>query len=384
LLADSVGAEFIPLSAVLAGVADVRAVIATARERRETGKHATVLFIDEIHRFNKAQQDALLPHVEDGIVTLIGATTENAAFSVTTPLLSRLRVFKFEPLDPDELRAVVAAALTDARGLEGHVVLPVDVEAHLLDLAAGDARQALNLLEAASSLAATAEETDAAGRVVLSLADLEAAAQQRVMLYDRAGDQHYDTISAFIKSIRGNDPDAALYYLATMIVAGEDPRFIARRLIIVASEDIGNGDPRGLQVAVAAAQALEMIGLPEAQYPLAQATVFLATAPKSNRAGAAYFAARAVVEERGSLPVPLHLRNTPQVLRGQSVPAAYRYPHDYQGADVAQQYLPDALAGQRFFTPSEEGYEKQLGERMALRRARREAAPGGVRTPPRP
>ncbi len=377
LLAEAVGAEFRTLSAVMSGVADVRAAIAAARARRAAADAptATVLFIDEIHRFNRAQQDALLPHVEEGTVTLIGATTENAYLSVNPPLLSRMRVFRLEPLDDDEVRRVVGAALEDERGLAGSVALPDDVRDLLVQMAGGDARQALNLLEAAAALAGAAASRDGEGRIVPRREDLEAAAQQRAAAYDLVGDRHYDTISAFIKSIRGNDPDAALYWLAELVVAGEDPRFIARRLIILASEDVGNADPRGLQVAVAAAQALEYVGLPEAQYALAQATALLAALPKSNRAGRAYFAARADAERLGPQPVPLHLRNAPVArMKSHGIGVGYRYPHDFPGADVEQQYLPDRLVGTRYYEPSDQGFERQLGELMERRRERRRNA----------
>ena len=271
----------------------------------------TILFIDEIHRFNKAQQDGLLPHVEDGTVTLIGATTENPYFEVNGALLSRLRVWRLEPLSDDDVATVVRRAIADPeRGLAGELGpgggVAVDDEPfdHLVGLAGGDARQALNVLEGAVALAEAEGIRDADGRVAPRLADIEAAAQQKILAYDRAGDGHYDTVSAFIKSLRGNDPDGALYWLATMIAAGEDPRFIVRRLIISASEDVGNADPRALQVAVAAAAALDHVGLPEAQYALAQATTYIATAPKSNRSGAAYWAAVADVESSRSAARP--------------------------------------------------------------------------------
>src|SRR6266508_309527 len=304
------------MSAVMSGVADVRAAIAAAQDQVSVDGVRTVLFIDEIHRFNKAQQDALLPHVENGTFTLVGATTENPYFEVNSALLSRLRVWRLEPLTNEQVATVVRAALDDAeRGLAGSlgpgrgVTLADDAFEHLVDLAGGDARAALNVLEGAVTLAEAEDVRDAGGRVTPRLSDVEAAAQQRILAYDRAGDGHYDTVSAFIKSLRGNDPDAALYWLAAMVAAGEDPRFIARRLIISASEDVGNADPRALSVAVAAAQALDHVGLPEAQYALAQATTYIATAPKSNRSGVAFFAAAADVEANGSLPVPLHLRN---------------------------------------------------------------------------
>src|ERR671912_817638 len=316
LLAEAVGAEFRTVSAVMSGVAEVRATIAEAQERLALEQRRSVLFIDEIHRFNKAQQDALLPHVEDGTVTLIGATTENPYFEVNSALLSRMRVWRLEPLTDEDVASIARRALEDEeRGLAGGFGPPGGVAMadepfqHLVGVAGGDARQALNIMEGAVALAEDEEARDADGRVSPTLAHVESAAQQRVLAYDRAGDGHYDTVSAFIKSIRGNDPDGALYWLAAMVAAGEDPRFIVRRLIIAASEDVGNADPRALQVAVAAAQALDHVGLPEAQYALAQATTYIATAPKSNRSGGAYWAAVSDVEARGSLPVPLHLRN---------------------------------------------------------------------------
>jgi putative ATPase len=393
LLAEAVGARFVTLSAVMSGVAEVRAVIAESRDRLATGGPRTVLFIDEIHRFNKAQQDALLPHVEDGTVTLVGATTENPYFEVNSALLSRLRVWRLEALTDDQVAVVVRRALEDperglagALGPEGGVALTDDAFDHLVGLAGGDARQALNVLEGAVTLADGDDARDAGGRVSPALEHVEAAAQQRVLAYDRAGDGHFDTVSAFIKSLRGNDPDAALYWLATMVAAGEDPRFIARRLIISASEDVGNADPRALQVAVAAAQALDHVGLPEAQYALAQATAYIATAPKSNRAGLGYWAAVADVQERGALPVPLHLRNAAvPAMRHDGIGVGYRYPHDYEGADVEQAYLPEELAGRRYYQPTEHGYEATIAARMAARResrAERRADGGPRRLPP--
>jgi putative ATPase len=388
ILAEAVGADFATLSAVMSGVADVRAVIATARDGLELNGRRTVLFIDEIHRFNKAQQDALLPQVEDGTITLIGATTENPYFEVNSALLSRLRVWRLEPLTDEEVATVVRRAIEDAeRGLagslgpDGGVTLVDEAFEHLVSVSGGDARGALNVLEGAVALAEADGTRDPDGRVSPTLAHVEAAAQQRVLAYDRAGDGHYDTVSAFIKSLRGNDPDAALYWLAAMVAAGEDPRFIARRLIISASEDVGNADPRALQVAVAAAQALDHVGLPEAQYALAQAAVFIATAPKSNRSGLAYWAAAADVAEHGSLPVPMHLRNAPVArMKSHGIGVGYRYPHDFEGADVEQQYLPDRLVARSYYRPSEQGYEKTIGERMAGRADARMTAREAGRT----
>jgi putative ATPase len=389
LLAAEIGAQFTTLSAVMSGVAEVRAGLAAAQEELALHGTRTVLFIDEIHRFNKSQQDALLPHVEDGTVTLIGATTENPYFEVNSALLSRLRVWRLEPLVDADVETVVRRALADAeRGLagslgpDGGVALPDDAFAHLVSIAGGDARAALNVLEGAAALAEGEGIRDADGHVSPTLADVEAAAQQRVLAYDRAGDGHYDTASALIKSLRGNDPDAAVYWLAAMIAAGEDPKFIARRLIISASEDVGNADPRALQVAVAAGQALDWIGLPEAQYALAQAATYIATAPKSNRAGKAYFAAAGDVDARGALPVPLHLRNAANPrMKHHGIGMGYRYPHDFEGADVEQRYLPEELGDRRYYLPTDQGYEATIGERMARRAAAREAARAAGQTP---
>ncbi len=383
LLAGEIGAEFATMSAVMAGVADVRAAIAEAQERLALHRTRTVLFLDEIHRFNKAQQDALLPHVEDGTITLVGATTENPYFEVNSALLSRMRVWRLESLTDDDVATVVRRALDDPdRGLagslgpDGGVALAPEAFDHLVGLAGGDARSALNVLEGAVALAEAEDIRDEDGRVAPRLEDVEAAAQQRVLAYDRAGDGHYDTVSAFIKSLRGNDPDAALYWLASMVAAGEDPRFIARRLIISASEDVGNADPRALQVAVAAAQALDHVGLPEAQYALAQATTYIATAPKSNRSGSAYWAAASDVEAHGSLDVPLHLRGAPnRRMQQHGIGVGYRYPHEFEDADVAQQYLPDGLSERRYYLPTDQGYEATIASRMEGRAEKRAGGP---------
>ncbi len=392
ILAEAIGAEFMVLSAVMSGVAEVRAGLAAAQELLTLNGKRSVLFIDEIHRFNKAQQDALLPHVEDGTVTLIGATTENPYFEVNSALLSRLRVWRLEPLTDEDIGRVVRRAVDDPeRGLagdlgpKGGVALGDEPFAHLVSISGGDARVALNILEGAVALAEDNGEHDDAGRVAPTLADIESAAQQRILAYDRAGDGHYDTVSAFIKSLRGNDPDASLYWLAAMIAAGEDPKFIARRLIISASEDVGNADPRALSVAVAAGQALDWIGLPEAQYALAQATTYIATAPKSNRSGAAYWAAVSDVDAKGALPVPLHLRNAAhRAMKQHGIGVGYRYPHDFEGADVDQRYLPDELDGRRYYLPADQGYESTISERMARRATARSAARETGRTPKNP
>jgi putative ATPase len=387
LLAESVGAPFSTLSAVMSGVADVRGAIARAREWIDRGGASSVLFIDEIHRFNKAQQDALLPQVEDGTLTLIGATTENPYFEVNSALLSRLRVFRLEPLTDEDVGTVVRRALADERGYGGRATLGDVAFEHLVSVAGGDARAALNVLESAIAIHETADQPagdgagDAGGAptspvVEPTLDDIENAAQERVLAYDRAGDGHYGTVSAFIKSMRGNDPDAALYWLAAMIAAGEDPKFVARRIIICASEDVGNADPRALQVAVAAAQALDWVGLPEAQYALAQATVHVASSPKSDSIGRAYGAAMADVLAHGSLPVPGHLlpASVPR-LKQFGIGVGYRFPHDYEGDDIPQQYLPDALAGRRYYEPTREGYEGTIANRLDALAESREKPP---------
>ena len=367
LLAERSGGTWRQISAVTSGVADIRQLVADARALRGAGGK-TVVFIDELHRFNKAQQDALLPHVEEGTIALVGATTENPYYEINSPLLSRLRVYRLEPLSEENLREIVDRAIADERGLADRVSLTDDAMSVLLDLSGGDARQALNIVESAASV------TDQGGAIGPDL--VAEAAQQRLLEYDRVGDQHYEAASAFIKSMRGNDPDAALYWCASMISAGEDPTFIARRIVIAASEDVGNADPRALQLAVAAMQAVEMIGLPEAQYALAQAAAYVASAPKSNRAGGAYFSALADVEERGRLPVPLHLRPAAhrRLTREFGYGKGYLYPHDFEDADVEQQYLPDELVGKVYYEPSDQGLEQQIGGRLErLRRARREA-----------
>jgi putative ATPase len=383
LLADTIGADFHSVSAVMSGVAEVRATIAGAQERLTLEGRRSILFIDEIHRFNKAQQDALLPHVEDGTVTLVGATTENPYFEVNSALLSRMRVWRLEPLTEEDIATIIRRAIEDAdRGLagpfgpRGGVALAADAFEHLVDISGGDARQVLNILESAAALADDDDARDADGRVSPTLAHIETAAQQRVLAYDRAGDGHYDTVSAFIKSLRGNDPDAAVYWLGAMIAAGEDPKFIARRLIISASEDVGNADPRALQVAVAAAQALDYVGLPEAQYALAQATLLIASVGKSDAVGRAYAAAMEDVLRHGALPVPMHLRNAAdRRMKQHGIGVGYRNPHDYEGDDVVQQYLPDVLAGRRYYVPGDQGQEPGLAARLADREEARRQPP---------
>jgi putative ATPase len=350
LIARTAKARFVALSAVTAGVADLRRAIADASLARRNGGRHTILFIDEIHRFNKAQQDAVLPHVERGDVTLIGATTENPSFEVNSALLSRSRTYVLEALSEKDLGVVVDRALSDKeRGLGGAASLEPDARSSLIALADGDARVALNTLELAAEMAG-ARSTPAS----VEKRDVEEAMQRRALRYDRAGDEHYDVISAFIKSIRGSDADAAIYWLARMLEAGEDPMFVARRLVISASEDVGLADPRAMSVAIAAHQAAHAIGMPEAMFPLAEATIYLALAPKSNSTLRAYSAASEAIEQTGTLPVPLHLRNAVTgLMRRLGYGENYKYAHDYEGSRVDQQHLPDELSERRFYDPGE-------------------------------
>ena len=364
-------AHFENFSAVTGGVPELRKVIEAAIQRRRLYRKKTVLFVDEIHRFNKSQQDALLPHVENGAVSLIGATTENPYFEVNAPLLSRARVFTFQRLTDEEVGTVIdRAVVDDDRGLGLlHVRVEPEARAHLIDRSEGDARTALNALEAAALIAKPESRTADAERVVTrELA--EEALQRRALLYDKTGDRHYDTISAFIKSVRGSDPDAALHYLARMLTAGEDARFVARRLIILASEDIGNADPIALVVANAAAHAVEFVGLPEAQLNLAQAVTYLASAPKSNASYVGLSRAMADVEAMQSRPVPKHLRDSRSATGRKyygEIPVTggdYIYPHDQPGNYVKQQYIPDGVQSQPYYEPTENGAEKAIKQRL--------------------
>ena len=354
--------DFVELSAVTAGVKDVRAAIDAARRKLGLTGTQTLLFIDEVHRFNKAQQDALLPAVENRWVSFIGATTENPFFSVVGPLLSRSLLLTLEPLTEEDMGAVIDRALSDERGLAGAVTLDAAAREHLVRLAGGDARRALTYLEAAA--------LGLPGGGVIDVGTVERAVDRAAVRYDRDGDQHYDVISAFIKSIRGSDADAALHYLARMIEAGEDPRFIARRLIVHASEDIGLADPTALQAAVAAAQAVEFVGLPEARINLAQAVIHLSLAPKSNAVIKAIGAADADVKAGLAGPVPAHLRDAhyrgaDRIGHGRG----YEYPHDYEGGIVGQAYAPDDIAGRRYYQPTQHGAEARYAERAERIRA---------------
>ncbi|MBN2258774.1 MAG: AAA family ATPase [Anaerolineaceae bacterium] len=362
LVAKQTSSHFVTISAVLAGVADLRQIIQGARERRRLHGQKTILFIDEVHRWNKAQQDALLPHVESGMVTLIGATTENPYFDVIKALVSRSRIFQLYPLSGKDIGIILERALNDPdRGYGKRAVqLKSDAFQHLVEISGGDARNALNALELA--VESTKPSTD--GSIQIDLEIAQESIQKRAVLYGRNGDDHYDTISAFIKSVRGSDPDAALYWLAKMLHAGEDPRFILRRLIVLSSEDIGLADPMGIVVASAAASAYEYIGLPEGVYPIVEATLYLATAHKSNSA-TAYFSALASIESEGAGSVPVHLMDNNRDAKGLGHGQGYQYPHDFPGHFIPQQYLPDNVSGTLFYKPSAQGYESDVSERLA-------------------
>ncbi|MEA4811563.1 MAG: AAA family ATPase [Anaerolineaceae bacterium] len=360
VIAKTTQAHFESLSAVLAGVAELRKVIETATERRRLHRQRTILFVDEVHRWNKAQQDALLPHVENGLLTLIGATTQNPYFDVIKALVSRSRIFELKSHTEADIILLLQRALKDTLRGYGSLNVQIDREAlaHLARTAGGDARNALNALELAVE---TTPETE--GAVHIDIAVAQESIQKRAVQYDKTDDQHYDTISAFIKSVRGSDPDAALYWLTKMLMAGEDPRFILRRLIVLASEDIGLADPMGIVVANAAAQNFEYIGMPEGWYPIVQATLYLSTAPKSNSAGA-YFAVQEEIEKNGAQPVPVHLMDPSRDGKAFGHGIGYDYPHNHDGHWTPQQYLPDALKGKTFYKPSDQGFEKTIQQRV--------------------
>lgn len=354
--------HFSPVSAVSSGVAELRQIVEEAKERRGMYGKRTILFIDEIHRFNKAQQDAILPYVEDGTITLIGATTENPSFEVVSPLLSRCRVFTLNALNDENIKTIVNRALKDKEYGLGKESIEVDSDAmgQLVRMSNGDARIALNTLEIAVSVAPLID-----GKKRIPVEVVEDAFQHPAMLYDKSGDQHYDIISALHKSLRGSDPDAGLYWLGRMLEAGEDPLFIARRLIRFASEDVGMADPQALVVAVAAQQAAHFVGMPECNLALAQAVVYLATAPKSNSLYKAYSLVKEDVEHTRRDPVPLHLRNpVTGVMRNLGYGKGYKYAHDYTGHFVKQQNLPDSIKNKKYYSPTEQGYEKTIKERL--------------------
>jgi putative ATPase len=370
VIANHTQSHFETLSAVMAGKAELRIVLENAQERRKLHNIRTILFVDEVHRWNRAQQDALLPHVENGSIVLIGATTENPYFEVIGALVSRSRVFQLRPLSDADVRRILEQALGDKERGYGNRVVNVDEDAmqHIIHIAGGDARNALNALELA--VESTPPKN---GAVHVTLAVAQESIQRRAVLYDKDGDAHYDTISAFIKSVRGSDPDASLYWLAKMLYAGEDPRFILRRLLILAGEDIGLGDPLGLLVANAAAQAFDYIGLPEGIYPIVEATLYLATAPKSNSAGA-YFKAFQLIEDEGKVDVPQHLQDANRDAQALGHGQGYQYPHEGPDHYLPQQYLPRPLLGTYFYRPSSQGYEAQVVDRLARwREAQRQA-----------
>src|SRR3984893_2150510 len=370
VLAEQSGAVFRKLAAVTSGVADLREAVEAARHDLEAGKR-TVVFIDEIHRWNRAQQDAFLPHVESGLITLIGATTENPSFEVISALLSRMRLLVLQPLSEENVATLVHRALADKeRGL-GNSGLKLGVGAidEIVRYAGGDARRALGTLEIAAEFAQNA------GATLITPEHIRESAQQKALVYDRAGDEHYNVISAFIKSMRGSDPDAAVYWMMRMVEAGEDPLFIARRMVIFASEDVGNADPRALQIALAVKDAVDFVGLPEGVIPLAQGVTYLASAPKSNASYRAMLSAREDTRQLGALPVPLHLRNAPTpLMKGLGYGREYRYPHDSEGAVGEQDYLPDDLIGKEYYQPSDRGFEARLKEYLARVREIRTSA----------
>lgn len=373
IIARETSSHFASFSAVLSGVKEIRAVVEEAVAQRGEHRTKTILFVDEIHRFNKAQQDAFLPHVESGLITLIGATTENPSFEVIAPLLSRSRVMVLKPFTEEELAIIIHSALRDEeRGL-GKLQVQIDPEALevMIWSADGDARTALNNLEAAVSLVMDA----ATGERLLTRDTVARALQKKALQYDKGGEEHYNLISAFHKSLRGSDPDASLYWLARMLAAGEDPLYVARRMVRFATEDVGNADPRALAVAMDAMQAFHFLGSPEGELALVQAAVYLATAPKSNALYVAYGRVQETIRRTGTLPVPLHIRNAPtKLMKELDYGKDYKYAHDYRDAYVAQDYLPQELAATqtRFYSPTDRGYEKTIGERLVFWRRLRE------------
>lgn len=365
IVAGCTKSHFIFFSAILSGVKDIREVIKEAEDERKYHGRKTILFVDEIHRFNKAQQDAFLPYVESGVVTMIGATTENPSFEVIAPLLSRCKVLVLNPLDSEQIGKIISAALDDREHGLGQLSLKMEDDAlqFLAEQASGDARIALNTLETSAKLARDG---------IINLHTAREAMQKKPLLYDKGGEEHYNVISAFIKSMRGSDPDAALYWLARMLEAGEDPIFILRRMVILASEDIGNADPRALQVAVSALQGFQLVGLPEGRIIMAQAATYLATAPKSNASYAGIDEAIREVRKSGALPVPMHIRNAPTgLMKDLGYGSGYKYAHDYHNGYVDQDHLPEQIRHRKFYDPAGHGYEKQIKERMEWLKSRK-------------
>lgn len=359
IIAESTGSRFISFSAVLSGVKEIREVIKEAKDEFAEHKRKTILFVDEIHRFNKSQQDAFLHHVEDGTITLIGATTENPSFEVNAPLLSRCKVMVLKHLTDGDIKKIIQRAISDKEKGLGRYKLNIseNLIENLAGSSHGDARAGLNTIETAVMLS----QIDKDNIRHITPEVIQEAIQKKALLYDKDGEEHYNVISAFIKSMRGSDPDAALYYLARMLEAGEDPLFIARRMVIFASEDIGNADPNAIRVAVAVKDAFDFVGMPEGWIPLAQGVTYLATAPKSNASYTAYLEALEDVKEKGALPVPLHIRNAPtKLMKELNYAKGYKYPHSYEGGNVKQDYLPEGLEGKRYYSPKDIGYEKVI------------------------
>jgi putative ATPase len=366
VIAHTTNARFVPFNAVLGGIPELREILGEAKKARAYEGKRTILFVDEIHRFNKAQQDAFLPHVEDGTITLIGATTENPSFAVNAPLLSRCKVFRMQLLGAPELVRLMRRALSSPEGFNGAFDADDDALEAIAALAQGDARRALTTLEVAAG------EVERAGGDRITREVIAQAGEQKTLLYDKAGEEHYNVISAFIKSMRGSDPDASIYWMMRMVESGDDPLFILRRMLIFASEDVGNADPRALDVAVAADAAFRRLGMPEGLYAMSQACIYLATAPKSNACNMAWHAAQAAVREHGALPVPMKLRNAvTKLMKNEGYGQGYRYAHDEEGGVAAgETYLPEEIEGARFYEPTDRGYERMVGER--LRRMRGE------------
>ncbi len=355
---------FVHFSAVLSGVKEIRSVIKDAKDQQALFRKKTILFVDEIHRFNKAQQDAFLHHVESGLITLIGATTENPSFEVIPPLMSRCRLITLNPLSSSDITVIIESALKDKQRGLGQLNLAIDKDAlaHLVRISDGDARTALNGLETTALFIVPSGNDSSDGKSSnITLQNIEGAMERKALLYDKSGEEHYNLISAFHKSLRGNDPDAAVYWLVRMLSAGEDPFYVARRMVRFASEDIGNADPNALGIALNAMQAFRFLGHPEGELALSQAAIYLASAPKSNSIYVAHGKVKAVIDQHGALPVPLHIRNAPTALmRGLGYGKDYKYAHDYEGAYVPQNYLPERLEGRRFYLPTERGREKRI------------------------
>jgi putative ATPase len=368
IIAGETSCHFVHFSAVLSGVKEIRSVIEDAKNQRKLYHKRTVLFVDEIHRFNKAQQDAFLHHVESGLITLIGATTENPSFEVIPPLMSRCRVITLKALSSEDIAAIIDSALKDKdRGL-GNIDLNIgeDALSHLIRIADGDARVALNNLEVAASIAISESEPPVKGKALeVTAHDIELALEKKALLYDKSGEEHYNLISAFHKSLRGSDPDAAVYWLGRMLSAGEDPFYIARRMVRFASEDVGNADPNALGVAMSAMEAFRFLGAPEGELALAQAAVYLATSPKSNSIYSAYGNVKESIKASGTLPVPFHIRNAPTgLMKELGYGKDYKYAHDYEDAYIPQDYLPEKLEGRTYYVPTDRGFEKTIKQRL--------------------